>query len=122
VQRLRRGDGVLDYPGEESSSYEPHAAADFKCDKPLRDVPLRREVSKGEDIMATIIDDSPIIEVLEQRKSLMNVKEVAKVTGLSIPTVYRRVHAKTLPAVKFGYVIKFDPHQIAQWIREHYAS
>jgi excisionase family DNA binding protein len=73
-------------------------------------------------MMTTTTADSPIIEVLEKRKSLMNAKDVADVTGLSVKTVYRRAAAGTLPTVKFGYIVKFDPHQIADWLREHYAN
>ena len=65
---------------------------------------------------------SSILTRLEQRKSLMSVKDVAEITGMSNKSIYRRVEAGTMPFVKFGYTVKFDPHQVARWMRDHYAA
>jgi len=72
--------------------------------------------------MATPVNEIPIIDVLEKRKTLMSVRDVATVTGLSDKTIYRRVRSGTIPVVRFGYTVKFDPHQLAQWLRDHYAA
>jgi excisionase family DNA binding protein len=47
----------------------------------------------------------------------MNAKELSKIQGLHPETVRDWARDGRLPRVRIGYAIKFDRHQIANWIR-----
>ena len=47
---------------------------------------------------------------------LMNVSELSQRLGVKVKTVYCWVHARQIPYVKVGRLIKFDPLDISQWV------
>lgn len=59
-----------------------------------------------------------LIEYLEQHPKALNAKEVSELLGIAKDTVYRSVAAETLPAFKFGSVLRFDPKALAQCLRD----
>jgi excisionase family DNA binding protein len=61
-----------------------------------------------------------IIEQLEKRKGLISVATVAELLGESTDTIYRRAKRGKIPHLKFGITTKFDPRELAAWIREHH--
>lgn len=48
----------------------------------------------------------------------MTINEVSAKTRLSKPTLYRYVHEKTIPHLKIGSRVLFDPKVLAQWLEE----
>jgi excisionase family DNA binding protein len=61
-----------------------------------------------------------LIQQLESRKAMMNVTDVAELLGESIDTIYRRVKRGKMPHVRLGISTKFDPIELAEWLREHH--
>jgi excisionase family DNA binding protein len=61
-----------------------------------------------------------IIEQLESHKGLISVATVAKLLGESTDTIYRRTKRGKMPHVRIGISTKFDPRELAAWIREHH--
>ena len=47
---------------------------------------------------------------------LLDIKEVAAYTGLSVHTLYTMVSQRRIPYVKMGRLTKFDLQEIDRWI------
>ena len=50
---------------------------------------------------------------------LLNIKEAAAYTGLSVHTLYTMVSQRRIPFVKVGRLVKFDVGLLDAWIRQH---
>ncbi|MFW6010833.1 MAG: helix-turn-helix transcriptional regulator [Gemmatimonadota bacterium] len=55
----------------------------------------------------------------EPTKQLWKVKDVAAYLNLSEKAVYRRVERDTIPYLKMGESLRFDPDDIDDWLREN---
>ena len=47
---------------------------------------------------------------------LLDVRELSQRLGVKVKTVYCWVHARQIPYVKVGRLVKFDPLDISQWV------
>ncbi len=52
-------------------------------------------------------------------KGLLPPGKVAEMLGLSKPHVYTLAAAGTIPSIKFGRAVRFDPKDVDRFIREH---
>lgn len=68
-----------------------------------RSIPGRTLVSEG----------APMI------RRLLDIKEVAAYTGLSVHTLYTMVAQRRIPFVKLGRLTKFDREELDRWIAAH---
>jgi excisionase family DNA binding protein len=59
-----------------------------------------------------------LIEHLEQLTRALDAKEVSELLGLNKDTIYRFAADETLPSFKLGSVLRFDPHALAQCLRD----
>jgi excisionase family DNA binding protein len=50
---------------------------------------------------------------------LLNIKEVAERTGLSVHTLYAMVSKRQIPFIKVGRLTKFDPELLARRLKQH---
>ncbi len=50
---------------------------------------------------------------------LLNIKEAAAYTGLSVHTIYTMVSQRRIPYVKVGRLTKFDRTLLDKWLRDH---
>jgi len=50
---------------------------------------------------------------------LLNIKEAAAYTGLSVHTIYTMVSQRRIPYVKVGRLTKFDRTLLDKWLHEH---
>jgi excisionase family DNA binding protein len=55
----------------------------------------------------------------EEKKGLLVAAVTARRLGLSVPHVYTLAAAGTLPSIKFGKAVRFDPADVERFIREH---
>jgi excisionase family DNA binding protein len=53
----------------------------------------------------------------EQLEGLIDVKEAARIFGVSADTIYKLARTGALPCVKVGDLLRFDRWTLAQWIR-----
>jgi excisionase family DNA binding protein len=51
--------------------------------------------------------------------SLLTAKQVADHLGVSVQFVRIRTMEKTIPHIKFGRAVRFEPEQIEEYIRKH---
>lgn len=49
-------------------------------------------------------------------RRLLDIREVATYTGLSIHTLYTMVSQRRIPFVKLGRLTKFDRYELDRWI------
>jgi excisionase family DNA binding protein len=59
-----------------------------------------------------------IMEQLRKRAGLMSVQEVAGLLGIHEMTVRDYAHQHKLSYVRIGYRLKFDPAEVAEYIRK----
>ncbi len=57
--------------------------------------------------------------VKEPLRKLLGPGEVAAMLGLSKPHVYTMAAAGTLPSIKLGRAVRFDPRDVDRFIRDH---
>jgi excisionase family DNA binding protein len=50
---------------------------------------------------------------------LLNIREVAAHTGLSVHTLYAMVSKRQIPFVKVGRLTKFDVGLLDKWLLQH---
>jgi len=49
---------------------------------------------------------------------LIDIQEASKITGVSIPTLYKWVSQRKIPHIKMGRLVKFDPLKLDEWIKQ----
>jgi len=50
---------------------------------------------------------------------LITIQQVAQITNLTVDTIYKMVSQRRVPFVKLGEALRFDPVQLAQWIKQN---
>lgn len=63
-----------------------------------------------------------LIETLESREEALNVREVAELLGVSDKHIYGLAARGKLPAFRIGKAIRFDPQDVADWLRKRKPS
>ena len=58
-----------------------------------------------------------LAEIIESKKEALRVAEVAKILDLSVKQIYRLASKGQIPVLKISSSIRFDPHDIALWLR-----
>ena len=55
----------------------------------------------------------------DQGRELQSPAEVARCLGMSRSNVYHMATVGSLPSIKFGKAVRFDPKDVEQFIQEH---
>ena len=58
-----------------------------------------------------------LAEIVEGKKEALRVAEVAQILDVSIKKIYRMAAKGQIPSLKISSSIRFDPHDIAVWLR-----
>ncbi len=58
-----------------------------------------------------------LAEIVEGKKEALRVAEVAQILDVSIKKIYRMAARGQIPSLKICSSIRFDPHDIAVWLR-----
>tara|TARA_R110002111_G_scaffold67741_1_gene110163 strand:- start:110 stop:448 length:339 start_codon:yes stop_codon:yes gene_type:complete len=73
------------------------------------------KILKGQsEILALLLNKAEPKPEIETPK---NIKDVSKLTELSVPTLYGYVQRNEIPFYKIGNRLKFFPSEIIDWIR-----
>lgn len=59
--------------------------------------------------------DSPTTEL----PRLLNITQVADHLGVNVRHVRRLVYERRIPFIKWGHLIRFDPADVRQWMKEN---
>ncbi len=57
-----------------------------------------------------------LAEQLRSKKTALTVEELAELLGVAVRTVYKEVEDDQIPFFRVRTSIRFDPHQIADWL------
>lgn len=52
------------------------------------------------------------------QKKLLDIKELAEYSGISVSTIYDWVNQRRIPYVKISNLVRFDLEEINKWIEE----
>lgn len=58
-----------------------------------------------------------LAEIVEGKKEALRVAEVARILDVSIKKIYRMAAKGQIPSLKISHSIRFDPRDIAAWLR-----
>ena len=58
-----------------------------------------------------------LAEIVEGKKEALRVAEVAQILDVSVKKIYRMTAKGQIPSLKISSSIRFDPHDIAAWLR-----
>ena len=61
-----------------------------------------------------------LVERLEARSGAMRVSELCEVLGVDDKHIYRMAARGSLPSFRVGGAVRFDPQEVAKWLREKY--
>lgn len=62
------------------------------------------------------------LEQLQARRGLLTAEELAALLNVSEKTVYRWSKSGSLPTVRIGTLIRFEPAAVSNWLRERGAA
>lgn len=57
-----------------------------------------------------------LAEQLRSKKKALTVDELADLLGIAARTIYKEVEDDHIPFFRVRTTIRFDPHQIAEWL------
>jgi excisionase family DNA binding protein len=78
---------------------------------------IRRQASKTPSGLVGEGTTGDLVAHLEQRTSLLKVVDVARFLALSGTQIYRLAEANTIPCIRIGGSVRFDPVVLARWLR-----
>jgi excisionase family DNA binding protein len=62
------------------------------------------------------------LEQLQARRGLLTAEELAALLNVSEKTVYRWSKSGSLPSVRIGTLVRFEPATVSTWLRERGAA
>lgn len=63
-----------------------------------------------------------LIEQLESRSGAMKVSELCELLGVDDKHIYRMAARGILPSFHIGGAVRFDPQEVANWLRLKYGA
>ena len=63
-----------------------------------------------------------LIQELESRHGAMKVSDLTELLGVDDKHIYRMAARGQLPSFRVGGAIRFDPHEVANWLRLKYGG
>lgn len=73
---------------------------------------------KSKSKKVSISAGQSIADAIAQHGRMLIVDDLAEVLAMSPKTIYAKVKSGTIPASLIGGAIRFDPHLIAEWLRQ----
>lgn len=58
-----------------------------------------------------------LADVVEQKKEALRVEDVARILDVSVKQIYKMAANGQIPSMKIANCVRFDPHDIAAWLR-----
>jgi excisionase family DNA binding protein len=58
-----------------------------------------------------------IVQILEAKDQALKAAELAKLLGVTRQHIYKLAAEGTIPSFQVGAAVRFDPEQIAEWLR-----
>jgi excisionase family DNA binding protein len=58
-----------------------------------------------------------LADLVEQKKEALRVEDVAHILDISTKQIYKMAAKGQIPSMKIANCVRFDPHDIATWLR-----
>ena len=58
-----------------------------------------------------------LADVVEQKKEALRVEDVARILDISVKQIYKMPAKGQIPSLKIANCVRFDPHDVAVWLR-----
>lgn len=58
-----------------------------------------------------------IVQILEAKEQALKAPELARLLGVTRQHIYKMAAEGTIPSFQVGAAVRFDPEQIAEWLR-----
>jgi excisionase family DNA binding protein len=59
-----------------------------------------------------------LIEKLKSMNNALTVTELAGMLHMGKTAIYDMVRREAIPCIRFGYSVRFDPQEIADWLQQ----
>lgn len=82
----------------------------------------REEFAAPEHCQYMEHDPMATLKELELRRELLTAEELAALLNVSEKTVYRWSKLGSLPSVRLGTTVRFEPAVVSMWLRERGAA
>jgi excisionase family DNA binding protein len=63
-----------------------------------------------------------LVELVENGTRALKVRDVAQLLGVSAQQIYKMAAKGEIPSFKVANAVRFDPHDIATWLRQKYPA
>jgi len=90
--------------------------------KAVTPTPVRRRSPRFKNSSFRVDPSLGIFASLERHTSLLTVEEIAPALAVSAKAVYGMVARGTLPVVRLGQLLRFDPKAVAIWLSRRTAE
>ena len=77
------------------------------------------EATQGEAMSATNPSPSNGSDGQENAPQLVSIAEIARMLGVEVRHVRRLVFERRIPFYKWGHLLRFDPVEVLEWLRQH---
>jgi excisionase family DNA binding protein len=74
------------------------------------------ELTGGAALSISVAFNYDSADRLRSKNKALTVEELADLLGVAIRTVYKEVEDKRIPFFRVRSSIRFDPHQVADWL------
>lgn len=78
--------------------------------------PVRRRSPRSKNSSFKVDPNLGVFASLERHAALLTVEEIAPTLAVSAKAVYGMVARGTLPVVRLGQLLRFDPKAVAIWL------
>jgi excisionase family DNA binding protein len=73
-------------------------------------------------IRAMLSPPADLASELDRRTCALGAKELMRLLGYEKSAFYQMCKDARIPHFRIGTSVRFDPHEIAQWMREHHVG
>jgi excisionase family DNA binding protein len=61
-----------------------------------------------------------LVEIVREKQEALRVRDLAQLLGVSPQQIYKMAAKGEIPSFKVANAVRFDPQEIADWLREKY--
>lgn len=61
-----------------------------------------------------------LVEIVREKQEALRVRDLVQLLGVSQQQIYKMAAKGEIPSFKVANAVRFDPQEIADWLREKY--
>jgi excisionase family DNA binding protein len=63
-----------------------------------------------------------LVEIIKEKREALRVRDLAQLLGVSQQQIYKMAANGEIPSFRVANAVRFDPHEIAVWLKEKYPA